>query len=143
MTSNPFWTSPIYGVIKAMKASGNQRGVIAQWMGLAGKWAMENDGPEAAAIRAWLPHFKSRPFYSAAELAPMFPALIVALGLAERPVQYSPGRLAYELSFGGLPYKDFEHPISKIRTRFFIVEQVHHWSKQPLDQRQFEEIYYD
>lgn len=117
MTS-PFWKSPVYGVVKAMKATGNQPGVIRQWVDLAIKWAHENPGPEANAILAWAPHFQPRPYYTAAELAPIFPALIVALGLSERPVRYSAKRLEHMLDYAGLPRLTEDR-------NYFIVEQIH------------------
>lgn len=115
--TNPFWKSPVYGVIKAMKATGNQPGIIQQWVELARQWALENPGPDADAILAWVPHFQARPFYTAAELAPIFPALIVALGLAERPPRYSVKRLEHLLDYGGLP-RLTENP------NYFIVERI-------------------
>lgn len=141
-----FWDGPTYGVIKAMKASGNRPGVIAQWMQLAHQWALDHRGPDAAAIREWLPYFQARPFYTAFELTPMFPALVTALGLSDRPPNYSSGRLAHELDFGGLPVlkRDdgsewFENPVDRSRTdRYYIVERIHHWRKQKLTQVQFE-----
>lgn len=144
--TNPFWSGPIYGVIQAMKACGNKPGIIAQWVALAHQWALDHRGPEADAIRAWLPHFKPRPFYTAHELAPMFPALIVALGLTDRPSTYSPERLANELDFGGLPVlrRDdesiwFRNPMDRTKVeRYYIVERIHYWRKQKLTQEQFE-----
>lgn len=119
---NDFWTSPVYGVIKAMKATGNKPGIIQQWVALSHQWALENPGRQANAILAWIPHFQPRPFYTAAELAPMFPALIVALGLSDRPVKYSAKRLEHMLDYGGLPR------LTKDRD-YFIVEQIHKWRK--------------
>lgn len=116
--TNPFWKSPVYGVVKAMKATGNGPGVIEQWVDMAQQWAQENPGPEADAILAWAPHFQARPYYTAAELAPIFPALIVALGLAERPPKISAKRLEYMLDYGGIPR------LTENRN-YFIVEKIH------------------
>lgn len=143
---NPFWSGPTYGLIQAMRATGNKPGVIAQWVGLAHQWALDHKGPEADAIKAWLPYFKPRPFYAADELAPMFPALIAALGLSERPPQYSASRLANELDYGGLPVlkRDddsiwFRNPLDRTKiARYYIVERIHYWSKRKLTQEQLE-----
>lgn len=119
---NDFWKGPVYGVVKAMKATGNQPGVIKQWVAMAEQWAHENPGPEADAILAWAPHFQPRPFYTAAELAPIFPALIVALGLAKRPPKYSAKTLEHMLDYAGLPRLTDDK-------NYFIVEQIHKWRK--------------
>ena len=103
-----------------MKATGNQPGVIAQWVAMAHQWALENPGREADAILAWAPHFQPRPYYTAAELAPIFPALIVALGLAERPPKYSAKTLEHMLDYGGLPRLTEDR-------NYFIVEKIHEW----------------
>jgi hypothetical protein len=123
MSKNPFWQSDTYAIIKAMKATGNRLGVIAQWKNLVEQWAIIHSGtPESAAIRAWLPHWQTRPLYTATELAPMFPALIVALGFATRmPPKKSPARLSYELQYGGLPFRTIEGHT------YFAVECVHLW----------------
>lgn len=140
-----FWNGPTYGVIQAMKARGNKPGVIAQWVALAHQWALDHRGAESDAIKVWIPYFKPRPFFTAAELAPMFPALIVALGLTDRPPSYSAGRLASELDFGGLPClkRDdgiwFRNPVDNTKIeRYYIVERIHYWRKQKLTQEQFE-----
>lgn len=141
-----FWGGPTYGVITAMKARGNQPGLIAQWIALAHQWALDHRGPEADAMRKWLPLFQARPFYNAAELAPMWPALVVALGLLDRPPIYSPGRLANELDFGGLPvlHRDdggvwFRNPLDRSKIeRYYIVERIHHWRHRKLTQGAFE-----
>jgi hypothetical protein len=123
MNANPFWQSDTYAVIKAMKATGNRAGVIAQWKDFVEQWAIIHSAlPEAAAIRAWLPHWQVRPFYTASELAPIFPALLVALGFtAKMPPKKSPARLSYELQYGGLPFRTLDG------YTFFVVERVHFW----------------
>lgn len=141
----------IYAVVQAMKARGNQPGLIAQWVALAHQWALDHRGPDADAIRAWLPYFQPRPFYTAGELAPMWPALVVALGLSERPATYSPGRLANELDFGGLPvlHRDgdsvwFRNPLDRTKIeRYYIVERIHHWRHRKLTQEQFEREFHN
>lgn len=148
---NPFWSGPTYGVIQAMKARGNRPGIIQQWVALAHQWVLDHKGPEAAAIRAWLPMFQSRPFYTAAELVPMFPALVVALGLTDRPPRYSVGRLATELDYGKLPCVKnadgsqwFRNPADSTKVeRFYIVERIHVWKDLELTQEEFEHAYYE
>jgi hypothetical protein len=150
MTRNPFWSGPTYGIIQAMKAAGNRPGVIAQWVTLAHQWALDHKGPDSDAIRAWLPLFQPRPFYTAGELAPMWPALIAGLGLSERPGTWSAGRLAHELDYGGLPcVKDaddgvwFRNPADRTKIeRFYIVERIHVWQGMRLTQEEFEGAYY-
>lgn len=145
---NDFWQSPVYQVIKAMRATGNQPGVIAQWIERAGVWAQALDGPDAAAIRAWLPHWQPRPFYSAAELAPIFPVLIWMLGIAERaPRQMAPERLQFQLMYGGLPTlrkqdstDRFLSPFGAPPALYFIVEQIHHWQNVILTQEEFNHV---
>ena len=144
---NGFWTSPTYAVIQAMKATGNGPGLVTQWYSLLGKWAAENTGPDAEAARAWLAHYKPRPFYSAAELAPLWPALIAGLGLPDRKERPNTARLAAMLDYGKLPVlknidgtSTFRHPATDIATRYYITEQVHFWRKQKLSQEQFEEV---
>lgn len=133
--SNPkFWQGPIYKTVKAMKATGNRPGVIAQWKAAVEAWAMQSSSPDAAAVKAWLPHWQPRPAYTAAELAPIFPALAVALGLSavmgRLPPQYSPARLTNALRFAGLPSRMIGD------TEFFIVERVHYW--RDVSQEEFE-----
>jgi len=143
---NPFWSGPTYGVIQAMRATGNRPGVITQWVALAHQWALDHRGPEANAIKAWLPYFKPRPFYNVDELAPMWPALIVALGLTDHPPRPSAARLANELDYGGLPVlkRDdgevwFRNSMDRTKiARYYIVERIHHWTKRKLTQGEFE-----
>jgi len=143
---NAFWGGPTYGVIQAMKARGNQPGIIAQWVSLAHQWALDHRGPDSDAIRAWVPHFRARPFYTASELVPMFPALVVALGLTNRPPNYSAGRLASELDYGRLPCLKredesiwFRNPLDNSKIdRYYIVERIHYWRERKLTQEQFE-----
>lgn len=133
--SNDFYQGPTYKIVQAMKATGNQPGVIEQWREMVEHWAGTHPGPDAAAILAWLPMWQIRPFYSAAELAPMFPALAVALRITPTlGFQKSPARLANELDFAGLPYI-FENGV-----RYYIVERIHHWRKSLITKTQFEEI---
>src|SRR5690606_35772136 len=142
----PFWDGPTYGVIQAMKARGNTPVVISHWVALVHKWALDHKGPDADAMRTWLPHFQPRPFYPDAELVPIFPALVVALGLTERPPSYSEGRLAHELDYGGLPVlkRDdggiwFRNPLDRTKVaRYYIVERLHYWRKRAITQEQLE-----
>lgn len=145
---NSFWKSDTYAVIKAMKATGNRPGVIAEWIVRAGAWASANDGPDAVAVRAWLPLWQVRPFYSAAELAPIFPVLAWMLGGKDRlPPTMSPERLAFQLDYGGLPRLEkpdlsthYRNPVTGQTARYYIVEEIHRWSKQPVTQEEFENV---
>lgn len=152
MTRNEFYTGPIYQVVKAMLAQGNEPGLIKRWVASAYQWALDNRGPESEAIKAWVPHFQPRPFYTAGELAPMFPALEAALGLSRKHHRrnYSPGRLANALDYAKLPVlkRDdgevwFQNPALPHRQdRYYIVERIGHWKKQRLTQEGFENVYY-
>jgi hypothetical protein len=116
----PFWKSDTYRIVRAMKATGNRPGVILLWKEMIERWAEQATGPDAEAVRAFLPLWQPRPFYSAAELAPVFPVLAIALGLRERPeAQKSPARLANELRMAKLPHFERDGEI------YFVVEQCH------------------
>jgi hypothetical protein len=102
-----------------MKATGNQPGLIAYWKDMVER-GRQRSGPDADAVRAWLPAWQVRPYYTAAELAPIFPMIAVGLGLRKRPEpQKGAARLENELRMAGLPH--FEHD-GKI---YFVVEQCH------------------
>lgn len=123
-----FWQSQTYRIVEAMKATGNSPGIVEQWRSAAEAWAIVNGGtPEADALKAWLPLWQVRPFYTAEELAPMMPALAVLLGFADRagPVK-SANRLANELGFSRLPFRIVEG------RKYFLVEQIHIWRDAPL-----------
>jgi hypothetical protein len=119
-----------------MKRSGNRPGVIAEWKDAVERWAdlPENlSNKDAAAVRAWLPAWQPRPFYTAAELAPMWPALAIAVGATMRLAHpKSAMRLTNELDFGGLPRVVVDHGPSN----YFIVERIHHWNR-PLTMKEF------
>lgn len=125
--SGNFWKGETYAIVKAMKATGNRPGVIAEWKEKVAQWAQmhRRTDPNAAAVNAWLPLWKPRPFYTAIELAPMWPALAIAVGhtLHWPPVLKSPRRLEFELDYAGLPRLDFGY------RRFFVVERIHHWAR--------------
>lgn len=117
---NEFWNSDIYKIVKLMKSTGNRKGLIAQWRDMVDAWANSVNHPDAESVKSWLPSWQSREFYTAAELAPLFPALSVALGLSKRlTAQKSPKRLENELKFAKLPWVDSYGEI------FFIVEKCH------------------
>jgi hypothetical protein len=111
-------------IIEMMKATGNRAGVIAQWKGAVADWAQKDrTNPDAASVNAWLPLWQPRPFYTAEELAPMWPALAIATGFTNRwpAVVKSARRLENELDFCGLPR--LGHGYQK----YFIVERIHYW----------------
>lgn len=121
-----FWNSDTYKIVKAMKATGNKPGIVTQWKAEIERWAIGavND-PDAVAVRTWLPLWQVRPFYTAAELAPMWPALSIALGLQTRMLEApSPRKLEFELHYAELPSFPFEDRC------YFIVERIHHWRRQ-------------
>lgn len=146
-----FWEGTTSKIVKAMKATGNKPGIIAQWKALVDAWAGTADptiDPNKAAVRDWLPMWQVRPFYTAGELAPIFPALAVVLNIQDRPGPIkSPMRLQHELIFAGLPIlrstenEDFfEHPEYGHCRRYFIVEQIHHWKNCVLSPQDFAEF---
>jgi len=110
-----------YRIVQAMKATGNRPGIVAQWKAQIEQWAAnEVNNPDAVAVRAWLPLWQVRNYYSARELAPIWPVLAIVLGLATRMEHIkSPARLENELDFARLPY--FE----KNSEKYYYVEQIH------------------
>lgn len=111
-------------IIDMMKATGNRAGVIAQWKAALADWAQTyRTNPDAASVNAWLPLWQPRPFYTAEELAPMWPALAIATGFTSRwpQVLKSARRLENELDFYELPR--LGHGYQK----YFIVERIHYW----------------
>lgn len=114
-----FWKSDTYKIVEKMKATGNQPGLITLWKNMVAHWAERANDRDAAAIKAFLPLWEIREYYTASELAPIFPALAVALGIRVRllPAKAA-ARLANELKWARLPY--FE----KDGVEYFVVEQV-------------------
>lgn len=112
-----------YHIIQAMKATGNRPSIIAKWKEGVAAWAqMHPADRNAAAVLAWLPLWQARPFYTANELAPMWPALAIATGYTNRwTAPKSPLWLERELDFHRLPrlpepYRDY-----------FVCERLHFW----------------
>jgi hypothetical protein len=132
-----FWKGgESYHIIQAMKATGNQPGIIAQWKLAVERWARLTPGnPDAAAVEAWLPLWEVRPFYTAEELAPMWPALAIATGFTDKwpTVVKCAARLANELDFHGLPRLGcepaFNADLPHRYRHYFIVERLHYWRK--------------
>lgn len=125
MSGREFWKGETAAIVKAMKASGNREGVIANWKEGLRLWAEANpNNPDAAAALAWLPHWRVRPFYSADELAPLWPALAIAIGYTVKwpAVAKSARRLEFELDYAGLPRLP-----GVFWRKYFIVERIHHW----------------
>lgn len=115
-----FWKSDTARIVKTMKATGNAPGLIERWKDMVEAWALCNPGPDAEAVKAWLPAWQIRPYYTAAELAPIFPMLAVTLGLRKKPEpQKGAARLENELRMAGLP-----HFVRGGQT-CFVVEQCH------------------
>lgn len=113
-----------YHIIQMLKATGNQIGVIERWKNLVAGWAQKTYGnPDAAAVNAWLPLWQPRPFYTAEELAPIWPALAIATGFTNRwpAVVKSARRLEHELDFYGLPRVMIDGQ------KYYVVERLHFW----------------
>lgn len=120
-------------IIRMMKATGNRPGVIAQWKGLVGEWAAKDYGnPDAASVRSWLPHWQPRPFYTADELAPLWPALAIATGFTNRwpAVPKSARRLEFELDFCGLPHFRMHGQ------KYYVAERLHFWKNASNEERE-------
>lgn len=124
MSMTAYWKGgETYHVVNAMVRAGNQ-GIIAQWKEALAVWAqMNRTNPHAEAVNAWLPFWQPRPFYTADELAPLWPALGIVTGFTDKwpSVIKSARRLENELDFHGLPrlpapWRDY-----------FIVECIHFW----------------
>jgi len=122
--SGNFWEGETYAIVSAMKRAGNRPGIIQQWKENVARWAEAGAGPDVEAVKAWLPHWQARPFYTAEELAPLWPALAIAIGYTNDwpAVVKSPRRLEFELDYADLPRLDREY------RQHFIVERIHHWS---------------
>lgn len=119
-----------FHVIHMMKATGNRPGVIAQWKEIVADWAQKyRTDPNAAAANAWLPLWQPRPFYTAVELAPMWPALAIATGFTNRwpAVLKSARRLENELDYHGLPR------LPEPWREYFICERIHFWTRASVD----------
>lgn len=124
-----FWKSDTYAIVKAFKANGNRPGLIQQWKDAVEAWATSpeyRNTPDARAVLSWLPNWHPRPFYTAAELAPLWPVLALAVGWSDHPpaITRSPARLENELDFAGLP------SFMWTGKKFHIVERVHYWKEQ-------------
>lgn len=143
---NRFWDSDTYQIIKAMKSTGNLSGVIQSWKDAVANMIPHAAPRDQASLRAWLPLWQVRPFYTAAELAPMFPALTVAFGFRKTLSHVkSPKRLAVELDYGGLPRlmmlggnTVYRNPITGERAVYYIVENIREWSSLYVSQEMFE-----
>jgi hypothetical protein len=132
LSGREFWKGETWAIVKAMRATGNRPGVIAGWKADIALWAENNPrDPNANAALSWLPHWQVRPFYTADELAPLWPALAIAIGHTSHwpKVQKSAKRIEFELDYAGLPRLGFP-----TLNRYFIVERIHHWSKATLEE---------
>jgi hypothetical protein len=107
---NDFWKSDTARIRQNDEGhAATEPGLVQHWLEAAAsvmQWArsVRRDRMRKRSrrgCRLWQP----RPFYTAAELAPIFPMLAVALGLRARPEpQKSPARLANELRMARLPH---------------------------------------
>lgn len=125
--NNPFWKGETYAIVKAMRESGNRPGLISEWKEKVAQWAqMQRTDLNAQAVNAWLPLWQIRPFYTAEELAPIWPALAIAVGHTRHwpPVTKSPARLEHELDYAGLPSFQWKG------RKYYVVERLHYWKEQ-------------
>lgn len=116
-------TRHIVEIIKATGRRQREQSIVALWKEIVAEWAARTpNDPDAAAVKSWLPKWQSRPFYTAEELAPLWPALAIATGFTSRwpVVPKSAKRLEYELDFCGLPR------LAR-RPEYFIVERLAYW----------------
>lgn len=122
MKSRTYWRGETAHIVAAMRATGNKPGIIAQWKASMEEWASRAQGADAEAVKAMLPLWQVRPFYTAEELAPLWPALAIATGFTDKwpAVPKSARRIAHELDFYGLPRLAYAH-------QYFICERVHYW----------------
>lgn len=128
-----FWKGETAAIVKAMKATGNQPGMVVAWLLEIAVWAQAHPtDPNAAAVLSWLPHWQPRPFYTAEELAPIWPALAIAVGHTSHwpEVPKSAKRLEHEFDFVGLPH--FEANGRK----YYIVERLHYWKNATQEERE-------
>ena len=146
--SGDFWKGETYAIVQAMKATGNQFGIIADWKEKVAQWAqMNRTDPNAVAVNAWLRFWKPRPFYTAEELVPMWPALAIAIGYASHwpAVLKSPRRLEFELDYAGLPRclnTGCDLLLGPNNSRYFVVERIHYWTSLERTREEIErEIY--
>lgn len=126
MSGRAFWKGETWAIIQAMRATGNRPGVIQQWKDEIAAWAENNPrDPNAKAALNWLPHWQVRPFYTADELAPLWPALAIAVGHTDRwrEVPKSARRLEFELDYAGLDYRLIDG------RKYYLVERIHYWAK--------------
>jgi hypothetical protein len=126
MSGREFWKGETWAIVKAMRATGNRPGVIAGWKADIASWAKNNPrDPNAAAALSWLPHWQVRVAYTPDELAPLWPALAIAVGHATHwpKVPKSTKRIEFELDYAGLPFR------LVLGKKYYIVERIHHWEK--------------
>lgn len=128
-----FWSGETAAIVRAMKATGNLPGMVALWKADIEEWAYTPPmHADKAAVVAWLPHWQVRPFYTAGELAPLWPAFAIAIGHTRSwpAVQKSARRLEFELDFAGLPHFEAHGK------RYYIVERLHYWKNATQEERE-------
>ena len=101
----------------------------------------------ASSIRAFMPEIKICPFYTAAEIAQMFPEALETFKakLSAGGSNYEHTKMVgMELISGGLPFLVSEDPRGFLRAgiyeNFFVVHDFARWHK-PLSQKEFDELY--
>lgn len=129
-------------LVKMILDRGNKAGIITEWFAGMRRWAESNQSPDAKALGLWLDIVKARPFYTADELAGLWPALKLTLGLndylAPKP---SGNRLHNELTFLRLPLLRNQNTGMNYFPglgSFFIVERVHYWRERGVTPEELE-----
>jgi hypothetical protein len=134
-----------YQVIKTLK-NYSTRDVLDHWIADLAAWAKDQDSLEAKAVKLWLPTFKVRPIYTAAELCPIFPALSLYLKFSAKWVApMSPARMKALLEFSQMPkLKNVDgsnmFKWSNKFNEYFIVGHVGKSQKLEFTQEEFERI---
>lgn len=135
-----------YAIVRAMIERGNRPGLIREWLSVVRHWAETHGGQDAAALRNWLSIVQPKPFYTAHELALMWPGLKIATGLETRmTLAPSPERLANELKFCGLPMLTAGRAFKSrfgAASQYFIVEHIPYWRTRLPNQEEFERVLY-
>ena len=140
--------SPAYQIVRRMIERGNKPGLIRELLEMSLRWSEANGGQDADALRGWLPMVNTaKPFYTAAELAALWPALKFAMGFDKRLMPApSANLLANTLKHNRLPLVRHADQVGDWfywngrKTEFFICERIGYWRDRALSQKEIEEI---
>lgn len=131
-----------YKIVRAMYETGNGKGLIAQWLDQVTRMTTIE-----ASVTVWADHMKPLPFFSARQLTPIIPSLMLGLGLAiTLPPIKSPTRLARELEKAGLPKLKNTNGteyfnIHGYTEKLFIVERIHYWKNKKVSQDDIDKVF--